>query len=581
MEINKINEPNSTEYTILIVDDAPVNLGVLSDYLKYHGFEILVARSGENALKRVQYVQPDIILLDVMMPGIDGFETCQRLKANELTKDIPIIFMTALTETEAKVKAFEFGAVDYVTKPLQQAEVLARVTTHLKIRDLTHNLQEQNLRLQRMAKLLSRRAKQLEATHELGQQVASMLDLEELLVQVVKLIQEKFDYYFVGIWLLTEPKDILVLRAGTGKKNQEGASDNPANELLGYQISTRANHGIAAWVYQTGHVYSTDNVNLDAKYLPLNILPEAQAELALPLIYGTEVIGVLDIYLDRSVTFGLEDRTVMQILATQIAIAIRNARFYQIEKNLRQIEEQRSKELTELNASKDKFFSVLAHDLKSPFLPLLGWLDLLSEMVDTASPDKVKRTIEVTRRTAQNIYNLLENLLSWSKIQMKRIEYRPKELDLKMVIDLNMMLLGTVAFNKGIKLHNEVNQSIQVYADEDMLHTVIRNLVSNAIKFTAMGGEIVISATPQSVGNMPYLEVAVADTGVGISPNELAKLFRLDIYHTTLGTAQEKGTGLGLVMCKEMIEQNLGQIWIESEINQGTVVKFTIPLAQN
>ena len=271
----------------------------------------------------------------------------------------------------------------------------------------------------------------------------------------------------------------------------------------------------------------------------------------------------------------------MQILATQIAIAIRNARFYQIEKNLRQIEEQRSKELTELNASKDKFFSVLAHDLKSPFLPLLGWLDLLSEMVDTASPDKVKRTIEVTRRTAQNIYNLLENLLSWSKIQMKRIEYRPKELDLKMVIDLNMMLLGTVAFNKGIKLHNEVNQSIQVYADEDMLHTVIRNLVSNAIKFTAMGGEIVISATPQSVGNMPYLEVAVADTGVGISPNELAKLFRLDIYHTTLGTAQEKGTGLGLVMCKEMIEQNLGQIWIESEINQGTVVKFTIPLAQN
>jgi len=290
---------------------------------------------------------------------------------------------------------------------------------------------------------------------------------------------------------------------------------------------------------------------------------------------------VLDIYLDRSVTFGLEDRTVMQILATQIAIAIRNARFYQIEKNLRQIEEQRSKELTELNASKDKFFSVLAHDLKSPFLPLLGWLDLLSEMVDTASPDKVKRTIEVTRRTAQNIYNLLENLLSWSKIQMKRIEYRPKELDLKMVIDLNMMLLGTVAFNKGIKLHNEVNQSIHVYADEDMLHTVIRNLVSNAIKFTAMGGEIVISATSQSVGNMPYLEVAVADTGVGISPNELAKLFRLDIYHTTLGTAQEKGTGLGLVMCKEMIEQNLGQIWIESEINQGTVVKFTIPLAQN
>ncbi len=137
-----------TDHTILIVDDNPTNLGVLSNYLRDYGFRILVARNGESALKRLQYAQSDIILLDVMMPGMNGFETCQQLKANELTKEIPVIFMTALSEAEDKVKGFKVGAVDYVTKPLQHEEVLVRVTTHLQIRDLTRSLQEQNLQLQ-------------------------------------------------------------------------------------------------------------------------------------------------------------------------------------------------------------------------------------------------------------------------------------------------------------------------------------------------------------------------------------------------------------------------------------------------
>ena len=128
------------EYTILIIDDNPTNLAVVVNYLKEFGFDIMVARNGEIGLKRAQMTCPDIILLDVMMPGIDGFETCSRLKANESTCDIPVIFMTALDSTEDKVKGFEVGGVDYVTKPIQQEEILARITTHLRIRDLTLTL---------------------------------------------------------------------------------------------------------------------------------------------------------------------------------------------------------------------------------------------------------------------------------------------------------------------------------------------------------------------------------------------------------------------------------------------------------
>jgi len=127
-------------YTLLIIDDNPTNLEVIVDYLEESGFEIIVARNGEMGLKRAQVWKPKMILLDVMMPGIDGFETCQRLKADESTKDIPVIFMTALDSTEDKLKGFQVGGVDYVTKPIQHEEVLARISTHLRIRDLTVRL---------------------------------------------------------------------------------------------------------------------------------------------------------------------------------------------------------------------------------------------------------------------------------------------------------------------------------------------------------------------------------------------------------------------------------------------------------
>ena len=133
---------------IVIVDDNPTNLGVLFDFLTDSGFRVLVAQDGESAIQKVEYARPDLILLDVMMPGIDGFETCRRLKAQDSTKDIPVIFMTALSDTEDKVKGFNLGAVDYVTKPVQQEEVKARVITHLTIRNLQKELQAQNLQLQ-------------------------------------------------------------------------------------------------------------------------------------------------------------------------------------------------------------------------------------------------------------------------------------------------------------------------------------------------------------------------------------------------------------------------------------------------
>lgn len=165
---------------ILIVDDNPNNLGMLFEALSESGFKILIADEGESAIEQAEYTQPDLILLDILMPGLDGFETCRRLKGNELTKEIPVIFMTALTETEDKVKGFKVGAVDYVTKPIEHEEVIARVTTHLTLQKLKKKLLEQNLQLQEEIRVRQRAEKALKVffqavSHDLRNPVTGML----------------------------------------------------------------------------------------------------------------------------------------------------------------------------------------------------------------------------------------------------------------------------------------------------------------------------------------------------------------------------------------------------------------------
>ncbi len=159
-------------HNILIVDDMPVNLSVIVDFLQSYGFGIRIARSGESALKRVHYDPPDLILLDILMPGIDGFETCRQLQENEATKDIPIIFMTSLTSVEDKVRGFEAGAVDYVTKPLDQNEVLARVRTHLRLLDAARELQQQNRDLKMVSQ--TEKARLFEAVNQQREQLRSL-----------------------------------------------------------------------------------------------------------------------------------------------------------------------------------------------------------------------------------------------------------------------------------------------------------------------------------------------------------------------------------------------------------------------
>jgi signal transduction histidine kinase len=204
---------------------------------------------------------------------------------------------------------------------------------------------------------------------------------------------------------------------------------------------------------------------------------------------------------------------------------------------------------------------------------LLGYIQLLQNTVDTASPGQLQQYIEKTYASAERLNALLDNLLTWSRLQRNAMEHEPEQVNLREIAEDNIDLFSSKAEQKQIRLTSMMADDISAYADFNMINTVIRNLVSNALKFTNSGDGIDISARTNST----YIEVAVADTGVGISQEDLPKLFRIDMHHTNTGTAGEIGTGLGLALCQELVERNGGRIWVESELGHGSTFRFTLP----
>ncbi len=366
--MNMIQSRSTPQSFILIVDDIPENLQVLGSILRTEGYRTTPVLDGKQALKVIEKRLPDLILLDIMMPEMNGFEVCTTLKASQHTRDIPIIFLTAKTETDDVVKGFELGAVDYVTKPFRKEELLARVKTHLSL-------------------------------------------------------------------------------------------------------------------------------------------------------------------------------------------------------------QQAKQELQDLNATKDKFFSIIAHDLRGPFNGFLGLTEWMIDNIGEYTQDRIVELLQKQHHAAKTLFALLENLLAWSRIQRGIMEYIPEKVWFGSLVNDIVALFQATAEQKQITLSNSVPSKLVVYADQNMIETVIRNLISNALKFTDARGTIDVSVRDDG----PTIEVSVSDTGVGMDQDGISKLFLIDAKYSRVGTAGERGTGLGLILCKELVEKHGGRIWVESEIGQGTCFRFTLP----
>ncbi|MCP4402884.1 MAG: hypothetical protein GY801_36980 [bacterium] len=254
----------------------------------------------------------------------------------------------------------------------------------------------------------------------------------------------------------------------------------------------------------------------------------------------------------------------------QIVHKLEAQELYSIHKALQAQHEQ----LANLNAGKDKFFSILAKDLQMPILKLIDLTSIIPENIEFFSKEELKETAQTLFSSLQNLHELLKNLFTWSGIHRGSAEYRPQIVQFYEVLERNKSFFIPVAEEKQIRLVTDVSQELSVYADPDMLYAILRNLLSNAMKFSFPGDTVTLSA----VQNDQNVEVTLVDTGVGIRDEDITKLFREDVMFQRPGTNGEEGTGLGLILCKQLAEQHGGRIWIESVLDEGTTVHLTFPV---
>jgi signal transduction histidine kinase len=235
--------------------------------------------------------------------------------------------------------------------------------------------------------------------------------------------------------------------------------------------------------------------------------------------------------------------------------------------------EQRTNKLIEIVSTNGKFLSIIAHDLRSPFSSILGILEILKLSLKDITKDEIEEYIDIVYNSANNTLTLLDNLLIWAVSQNKERNFNPVKINLYELLREEIEILKTLANQKQIAINHSIAPDLNVTADLQMVKTIIRNLINNAIKYSNINGEIAINASK----NKQFVEVTVKDNGVGISAENQRKLFKIDSFHSTPGTHNEKGTGLGLLLCKEFVELHGGNIRIDSEAGKGSRFAFTLP----
>lgn len=270
--------------------------------------------------------------------------------------------------------------------------------------------------------------------------------------------------------------------------------------------------------------------------------------------------------------FGLLTKLKLEKDKTQKLLQEKQDQNILLSKQKSEIEESRNL-LEELNTNKDRFFSILAHDLRGPMAAFSGHMEFLSDDYHSYTDQERIQLFKEIKKSTKRLYNLLDNLLEWSRVQIKAISFAPEKADIKDLITNAINSTTEQAKNKQITINLTLDHNYTAYCDINMIDSTLRNLIGNAIKFSHEKSQINIHCSDLN----QQLKISVMDKGIGLSEKDQSKLFRIEQYLSNPGTKKETGTGLGLILCKEFVEQNGGEIWVESELNKGSVFTFTLP----
>ena len=528
-------EGSATSATILIVDDTPNNLQLLFSYLETANFKVLLAEDGETAIQIALTQAPDLILLDVLMPGIDGFATCSRLKSQPATKEIPVIFLTALSETVNKVQGFKLGGVDYITKPSEQEEVLARIQTHLNLKRMRYALASKNRELQQA------------------------LNFEALIKRITDKIRDSLD-------------ETYCLRVATEELATALNLSSCQVELYNPQKTTATivyehNNALPQCQGQTRQV--NDFPELYRQLLqktPLQLvepLPQFNPQgiqvtrLACPIFDERGIIGNLwGLRPPTEVFTDWEIRLVSQV-ASQCAIAMRQARLY-AESN------QHIAELAKLNHLKDDFLKTVSHELKAPMssiqLAAQTLEGILGSKKNNGRSPMFKRVVEIFRESCQKQKQLVDGLVTLSYVDTQATTIQLERLQLDSWLSELIQPYLRQARNKQQKLIlAAVNKESTIVADPTILERIMQELLTNAFKYTPEKGEITIQTQETALAT----SICVINTGVEI-PAEQQHLIFDRFYRISNNSDRDSSAGLGLTLVKKLAEILKAEIEVES-----------------
>ncbi len=583
--------PSMAQINILVIDDNLDNLRLLGKILESQHYIVLKSLNGRMALRAAHRNPPDLILLDVNMPEMNGYEVCQQLKASEVTAPIPVIFISALDQVDDKVRAFEMGGQDYITKPFQELEVLARVQNQLLIQRHKQQLQ-QEIEIRQRTELEVRRLNQdlacLNADLERQVQLRTLelqqaLNFEVALKQISDQVRDSLDQHqILQVVVETLAKTLEVCCCDTALYNADHSTSTIRYQWV--QPSSNVTQGQTLYMQDSPELYDQLDHRMCFAFCQTQPSPirNHSATLACPIfddqVDQVGILGDLWLFRDTYSSFSEMEIHLVQQVANQCAIALRQARLYEAA-------QAQVKELERLNQLKDDFLSTISHELRTPIANMKMAITLLAPITNKgknfideiskspAQDNKVVQYFKVLQEECDRELALVEDLLHLQHIEAGTYATQPTPINLQ---DLLPHLIEPFES----RTHHQ-QQTLQVNVAPDLptlnldtrsFNRIVTELLNNACKYTPAGGAIAISASvtqgTTAISPVHCVQLVIANTGVEIAPDELARVF--DKFYRIPNNDPWKygGTGLGLALVKKLVEQMGGSIEVESANSQ-------------
>ena len=543
---------------ILVVDDTAANRQLLTDLLTAHGYTVYPASDGELALEFVQSTLPDLILLDIRMPGMDGYEVCRRLKADERTRLIPLIFISILEDEGDKVKGFQAGAVDYITKPFQAEEVLARVRIHLHLRGLTEHLEQMVAERTRAlhaanARLQRELAERERAEEELARHRDHLEELvRERTVELEEARNKARQYLDVaGVILVGIDADRRVTLI-----NQKGCEvlQGTSKEIIGKDwFETFVPENVRQDVIESFRRLMAGELE-PAEYFENPVLRQSGEERL--LAWHNALLRDDEGNISGTLSSG-EDITERKRAEEQII---------RLNQDLRK----RATALKAANKELEAFAYSISHDLRAPLRHIDGFLELLQKKVGTGLDEQSRYYMDTISKAAQKMGLLIDDLLSFSRMGRHAMRLQPVDLG-----DLVRDVVRELAPDAdGRDMDWRIGDLPAVQGDAAMLRMVLTNLIANALKFTRLRRQAVIE-----IGSIPGQDsetvIFVRDNGVGFDKTYADKLF--GVFQRLHRAEEFEGTGIGLANVHRIILRHGGRTWAEGIVDLGATFYFSLP----